>query len=1228
MMIRDFALNEVEVTEPYLQNAFRLEREYLLKLDADRLLAGFYEIAGKQAKAERYPGGWEDADIAGHTMGHYMTALAQAYVQSGQKEFYDKLIYLLTELSGCQAESGYLSAFQEALFDNLEQGKQAWVPWYTMHKILSGLIRVYQLAAIPTALTIAVRLGTWVAERVNRWDEAMKATVLATEYGGMNDCLYELYKETGKIEFMLAAEKFDELPLFQEIHDGKDILAGKHANTTIPKFLGALNRYLVVGEDQNFYLEAAESFFDIVVENHTYVTGGNSEWEHFGEPKLLAGARTNCNCETCNTYNMLKLARGLFQVTGDKKYLDFYEGTYWNAIVSSQNPETGMSMYFQPMATGYFKVFSHPFDNFWCCTGTGMENFTKLNDSIYYKKDDILYIAMYISSTLKDELQGLTLTVEASLPEKPTVNITVRKESEGETRLAFRIPEWNKRPVAVAKNGRMIRASGTEGFLYVTVEKGKTEFQLTFSPTVCIHPLPDNPNVVAFTYGHLVLSAGLGAEDMTTSCTGVNVTVPTKEIKIKDYLEIQSGSVAEWKEHPEMVLTRNGNKLEFMLHGTDEDKRLVFTPHYARYEERYGIYWELIPKVEVNHTVTERIVKEAAIEVVEETSSMGKPQKEDLEGKNLNREKEKKERGSGRGGLVVLVIVLLIATVFCAAMALSESFKDKVVETIRVWTAQTQQNGTSVTENGENTESIPTIQPTASPAPEARKQVDNLAYAVASCDTSALKDFRPLAETINGREYLTFDNGTYRISYKNDYMANTEEPAYEVIVSNGTRTQTFEWPYCMENGRLEELCPDIGDYCKNGREQLVFSFYESKEAVSNYLHIVAGISLEEYYFISPDKTLESLVTLDSFLDAGHALIAKLVSGERTYYVSLPYVNEEQAEENYAMVHDAHLSYVVGEENITMTCYVSLGEGNFVGRIRGKITYSQRDMFQLSSPSFYLFAEDDFCDIDSMGIAVPVAEDKLFTARIPVTGDNGERLLVPVRADMALHEYTMENFVREENGTLAYYENGSKVTLTGIDVSKWQGDINWKKVKAAGVDYAIIRLGYRGTAEAGNCAIDPYYKQNIEGALAAGLQVGVYYFTQAITVEEAIEEANIVIENLQGYDITFPVVFDTEQATDARANKLPNSVRTECAKAFCDTILAAGYTPVIYAGTNWSILNLNMEELQGYDFWYAYYGNELYFPYQFTMWQYTESGRIDGVSGEVDLNISFIDYSTR
>lgn len=1202
MIIRDFALHEVELNDSYLKNAFQLEQDYLLSLDADRLLAGFYEIAGRTPKKNRYPGGWEDQDIAGHTMGHYLTALAQAYAGTGEKKFLEKLTYVVEALAECQAESGYLSAFKEELFDNLEQGKQAWVPWYTMHKILAGLLKVYQLTSMPTALDIAIRLGTWVAGRVNRWDEAMKAQVLATEYGGMNDCLYELYKESGKIEFMMAAEKFDELPLFQEIYHDNDVLDGKHANTTIPKFLGALNRYLTVGEDQEFYLDAAKKFFDMVLANHTYVTGGNSEWEHFGAPKILAAERTNCNCETCNTYNMLKLARGLFQVTGEKKYLDFYEGTFWNAIVSSQNPKTGMSMYFQPMATGYFKVFGRPYDNFWCCTGTGMENFTKLNDSIYYYRDNTIYLGMYISSRLQDDMLGIDLKMTADLPANPVVKVVVEKESEGETKLAFRRPEWSKGVFSVTRKGKNLKTEERGGFVYVSVDKGTTEIEAVFLPEVAIHELPDNPNVVAFTYGHLVLSAGLGKEEMVSSTTGVNVTVPTKEMKIKDTLEIVRGSVEEWKQNPDKVLVRQGNTLNFKLSGTDEDKNLVFSPHFARYEERYGIYWELVQGKE-------------QMRVMPETKD------------------KKKSKKPLMIVLLVIVLLLLLVTGFFMALELSEGFRNALfgqpVSGDNVVNVTGTPAPTAIA--GETGEEGAVAAPTEIPAQTGFLHLEDMEKEAAVANISDLRGFTAMVEQINGEQYLTFTNGTYKVSYKNGLATTvSSKPVCEVIISNGTQTEVFYWNYFVESGDVAKLCPYVGDFCKNGREQLAFSFLEDDNDAADTLHIVAGNTLQEYYVIRPQNALNNLITVNGYLDAGSRVLADITSDGRNYYISLAECNLDLAEEVYAVKADSHLTYEITENGIVLQSFVEIGDGQFVGRIRGNITYSSRDVFRLSSPLFYAFAEDDFCDVDSMGIVTPVTEEELNITRIPVTGDGGEKLLVRAKEEIAMHELEAGNFKYNENGFLEYYVNGVKVSMTGIDVSKWQYDVNWKKVKAAGVDYAIIRLGYRGTAEAGNTAMDPYYEQNIKGALEAGLQVGVYYFTQAITVEEAIEEANIVIDALKGYNITFPVVYDTEYREDGRANDLSNAERTACAKAFCDTILAAGYTPVVYSSTNWAVLDLDLEGLSNYDFWYAYYGSpeNLYMPYEFTMWQYTDSGKVDGISTAVDLNISFMDYSTR
>ncbi len=324
--MHDAKLKEVRLEDSWLLNAEEKELFYLKSLSVERLLKGFGEQAGVIHKEIRFYPGWEDSAIKGHTLGHYMTAIAQAYASGGDKELKARMDQIIDALSQYQAKDGYLAAIPREDYKKIEEGNTAgtWVPWYTMHKVLSGIIMIYRCTKNEKALKLAENLGNWIYLQTSTWDENKQRTVLSVEYGGMNDCLYDLYEVSGKESFLKAAHAFDEMDLFQALYEKKDVLNGLHANTTIPKVLGALNRYLQLGEGEVFYLEVAKNFFDLVVNHHTYVTGGNSEWEHFGEPDVLDLERTNCNCETCNIYNMLKLARGLYKITGEKKYEDYF----------------------------------------------------------------------------------------------------------------------------------------------------------------------------------------------------------------------------------------------------------------------------------------------------------------------------------------------------------------------------------------------------------------------------------------------------------------------------------------------------------------------------------------------------------------------------------------------------------------------------------------------------------------------------------------------------------------------------------------------------------------------------------------------------------------------------------------------------------------------------------------------------------------------------------------
>lgn len=619
-IIGSFTTADITVTDDYCTNALSLEVEYLLSFDNDRLLANFRKNGGQDTLGAECYDGWENSLIGGHTMGHYLVALAQASINSGigasdRAELYDKLTTLIDELALCQRDNGFLwgstiinVANVEIQFDNVERGKtdlfnESWVPWYTMHKILEGLVYTYEYTGYEPALEIAVKLGNWVCERTSQWDEATHQTVLSIEYGGMNDVMYELYHLTGEDKYAVAAHMFDEDFLFESIrNDTSNILNNQHANTTIPKILGAIKRYeychgkKIDGKvvDASDYLETAKVFWQMVIDHHTYITGANSEWERFGEDDVLNQERTNCNCETCNVYNMLKLSRELFSVTGEIKYADYYENAFINDILASQNPETGMTTYFQAMATGYFRVYSTEFNSFWCCTGSGMESFTKLGDSIYFYDNDSVYVNIYLSSILSYDELGLTLTQKTDIPVTDTAEFTLKLNESKDFTLKFRIPDWAKDDPTIAVNGTTVSYESINGYAAVTRtwQSGDT-VSVTVPLGFTAYNLADGINTVAFKYGPVLLAAQLGDEAMTTTYTGMGVLIPETSVIESDTLTLNSGiSPKDVRTNPGDYFERVSDaSLEFVFTATCDG--LIYSPYYTLYNQRYGIYWKL-----------------------------------------------------------------------------------------------------------------------------------------------------------------------------------------------------------------------------------------------------------------------------------------------------------------------------------------------------------------------------------------------------------------------------------------------------------------------------------------------------------------------------------------------------------------------------------------------------------------------------------------------------------
>lgn len=587
--VMSFALRDVKLLDGPFKHATELNVNSLLNYEPDRLLAKFRTEAGLEAKAPHYEG-WESNTIAGHSLGHYLSACALMYNSTGDERFLERVKYIVDELEICQNADpdGYLGAFPDGkriLEEEVAEGdirskgfdlNGIWVPFYTQHKVMDGLNNAYKLCGINKALPINTKFADWLETIVDDLTDAQIQNMLDCEHGGINESLAELYGFTGNEKYLNLSKVFHHKSILDSLAHEKDILPGKHANTQIPKIVGTARRYELTGDLED--RKISEFFWDRVVHHHSYVTGGHCNHEYFGPADTLRNRLSSNTTETCNVYNMLKLSRHLFEWEGNAEVADYYERALFNHILSSQNPKNGRVIYNLSLEMGGYKVYQDPY-GFTCCVGSGMENHSKYGRNIFFHNNEALYISQFIAAELKWNEKGMLVKQTTVFPNEQATALEFECAEPTQLIVKLRYPKWAEDGVEVFVNGKKQKINQEpESFISIN-RKWKTgdklEYKMPFS--LRLETMPDDSNRVAVMYGPLVLAGELGPEDDPNAFDPMYVPILMTEDR-----------------NPENWLSAvEGKKNTFETKQVGVPRQFKLKPFYNTHEERYSVYFDL-----------------------------------------------------------------------------------------------------------------------------------------------------------------------------------------------------------------------------------------------------------------------------------------------------------------------------------------------------------------------------------------------------------------------------------------------------------------------------------------------------------------------------------------------------------------------------------------------------------------------------------------------------------
>lgn len=586
--VKYFGLKEVRLLDSPFKNAMEKNAAWMLEMDMDRLLSNFLKNAGLEPKAKSY-GSWESMGIAGHTLGHYLTAVSQQYASTGDERFKQRVDYIVHVLDSCQTNfvNGFIGGMPggDKVFKEVKRGiirsagfdlNGIWVPWYNEHKTMMGLSDAYLLTGNEMAKKVLVNLSDYLVDVISALTKEQMQTMLNCEFGGMNEAFAQVYALTGDKKYLDASYAFYHERLMDQLAQEKDILPGLHSNTQIPKIIGSARQYELIGNERDETI--AEFFWNTMVNHHSYANGGNSSGEYLSFPDKLNDRLTHSTCETCNTYNMLKLSQHLYKWTGDARYIDYYEKALYNHILSSQNPTDGMTCYFVPLAMGTRKEFCGKYNSFTCCMGSGFENHSKYGGAIYSHSTDnkALYVDLYIPSELSWQEKGLKLKMETAYPADGHVVLRIMEGKRQPLTVNLRYPAWAHQGIVVKVNGSKQKITAEPGS-FISLERNwkvGDRIEMDIPMDLYTQAMPDNADRRAVFYGPTLLAGDLGKEEVE----------PIRGVPVL---------VSENKTVCEFVHPVAGKPLTFETKALGYPKDVTLRPFYDTYDHYYTVYWDV-----------------------------------------------------------------------------------------------------------------------------------------------------------------------------------------------------------------------------------------------------------------------------------------------------------------------------------------------------------------------------------------------------------------------------------------------------------------------------------------------------------------------------------------------------------------------------------------------------------------------------------------------------------